>query len=121
MENERARGCLRRNTCLNGVWAVAAVEVVGLCMVESAMEGATVVADDFCFLTVGNQIRLQLSSRLIGSKHGKMTVFGPFLCILGDLALFCDDVMLTSWWVRGTERVTWQVTWTPRWHGRVAG
>ena len=68
MDNERARGCRWRNTCFIGVWAVAAVEEVGLSMVESTMEAATVVADDFCFLTIGNQIRLQLSSRLFGRK-----------------------------------------------------
>ena len=45
MENERARGCLRRNTCFNGVWAVAAVEVVGLHMVELTMGAATIVED----------------------------------------------------------------------------
>ena len=75
---EKARGRRRRNTCLNGGRAVAAVEQVELGMVELAVDAATVVADDFWISTVGSQIRLQLGSRLIGSKHGKMTVFGLF-------------------------------------------
>ena len=75
---EKARGRRRRNTCFNGGRAVAAVEQVELGMVELTVDAAIVVADDFWISTVGSQIRLQLSSRLIGSKHGKMTVFGPF-------------------------------------------
>ena len=96
MENERARGCLRRNTCLNGVWAVAAVEVVGLCMVESTMEATTIVADDFCFLTVGNQISPSAELQFVRQRMLKNDGFYPFLCISGELALFCDDIMLTS-------------------------
>jgi hypothetical protein len=42
---------------------------VELSVVGSAMEAATIVADDFGFSTVGNQIRLRLSSRLFGSKR----------------------------------------------------
>jgi len=42
---------------------------VELSAVGSAMEAATIVVDDFGFSTVGNQIRLQLSSRLFGSKQ----------------------------------------------------
>ena len=53
----------------NGVWAVAAVEKVELSVVESTMEAAAVVADEFCFPTVGNQICAQLSSRFFGSKR----------------------------------------------------
>ena len=47
-------------------------------MVELAVDAATVVADDFWISTVGSQIRLQLSSRLVGGKHGENDSFWPF-------------------------------------------
>jgi hypothetical protein len=83
MENERARGCLRRNTCFNGVWAVAAVEVVGLYMVESTMGAATIVADDFCFLTVGNQISPSAELQVVRQRMVKKQRFLPLFMHFG--------------------------------------
>jgi hypothetical protein len=104
MDNQRARGCLRRNTCFSGVRAVAAVEVVGLHAVESTMGAATILADYFCFLTVGNRISPSAELRVVRQKMIKTTVFYTFLCISGELAPFCDDVMLTSSWARVRRR-----------------